>query len=128
VFPPEPALRKRRSPMSRAATGPPECRSSARHHCHRPCLVRFDRAHFDGQSGSVTVPAEVVDLSACGVGLLLRQPLPATAALTVAPLGEDRPELGVARVVRCVPAGAGWLCGCALRKPLTDAELQGWLS
>ena len=51
---------------------PKDRRAEARRACQRPCLVRFDRRHFDGRAGSVGAEGSLIDLSACGVGLLLR--------------------------------------------------------
>jgi PilZ domain len=113
--------------MPPRATNPVERRAAPRHACHRTCLVRFDRVHFDGQPGSVCVRAQIVDVSAGGVGLLLRPHLPAGVALSVSPLGHDRPAMGGVRVVRSAPHGNSWHHGCVLPRQLTEDELQSWL-
>jgi len=107
---------------------PEERRGEPRRACQRPCLVRFDRRHLDGVAGSVGAEGAVVDLSACGVGLLLRSAVPPGATVTVNPLVHGGAPLPSARVVRCVPAGAGWRHGCGLERRLKEEELSAWLS
>jgi hypothetical protein len=102
-------------------------RSGVRRPCHRPCLVRFARTHLDGQPGSVAVAASVADLSAHGIGLLLRHRLPPGTEVTVCALDEDRPDLPLAGVVRCVPLAQHWHHGCTLARRLTEDELRAWL-
>jgi hypothetical protein len=106
---------------------PEERRAEARRACHQPCLVRFDRRHLDGRPGSVGAEGAVSDLSACGVGLLLRPAVPPGATLAVGPLGSEAAPLPPARVVRCVPAGGRWRYGCALERRLNEEELRAWL-
>jgi hypothetical protein len=60
-----------------------ERRAAPRRICHQPCLVRFDRRHLDGQPGSVGAQADISDLSAFGVGLLMRPAHRGHAALAV---------------------------------------------
>jgi hypothetical protein len=91
-------------------------------------LVRFDRRHLDGRPGSVGAEGCLSDLSACGVGLLLRPAVPPGASLAVGPLGSEAPVLPPARVVRCVPVGRLWRHGCALGRSLTEEELRAWLA
>jgi hypothetical protein len=105
-----------------------ERRAAGRRACHRPCLVRFDRCHLDGLPGSVGTQGSLCDLSACGLGLLLRPAVPPGATLAVGPLGSEAVSLPPARVVRCVPVGRHWHLGCALQRQLSEEELRGWLT
>jgi hypothetical protein len=105
-----------------------ERRAAARHVCHRPCLIRLERTHFDGLAGSIGAGASVRDLSACGAGLALPFHVAPGADLAVGPLGRDGPPLLPARVIRCVPVGGRWHHGCTLARRLTDAELRAWLN
>jgi len=107
---------------------PDERRAAERRGCYCPCLVCFDRRHFDGQAGNVRTQGEIRDLSECGVGLLLRPSVPPGVTLTVGPLGRDTPPLPPVQVVRCVPVGLSWHHGCALDRRLTAAELRDWLT
>jgi hypothetical protein len=114
--------------MSSPPTGPlSDRRATVRRAVHCPCLVRFDRRHLDGVAGCVAAPAEIQDLSAGGVGLLLRPHLPPGAGVALEPLDRDRLELPLAQVVRYVPCSGRWRHGCALGRRLTGAELQDWL-
>jgi hypothetical protein len=114
------------SPPSSEA--PAERRAAERHVCYCPCLVNFDRKHLDGLPGSIATQGEIRDLSACGVGLLLRPSVPTGTILTVGPLGRDAPPLPTLQVVRCVPVGPFWHHGCALDRQLTPDELREWLN
>ena len=106
-----------------------ERRAQPRRTCHRYCLVRFDRLHLDGQPGSVGVEGSISDLSACGIGLLLRPAIPAGATLAIAPSGSSAAApLPLAHVVRCVPVDGLWRHGCRLGRRLSEEELHGWLA
>jgi hypothetical protein len=105
-----------------------ERRAEPRHVCHRHCLVRFDRLHLDDQPGSVGAEGYIRDVSAGGVGLLLRMALPSGAMLAIAPFGSAAVLLLPAQVVRCVPAGNRWRYGCRLERHLSEEELRGWLA
>jgi hypothetical protein len=107
---------------------PGEHRAEVRRLCHKHCLVRFDRAHLDGQAGSVGAEGYLSDLSACGVGLLLRRALPAGTMLAIAPSESAAVPLPLARVVRCVPVGGRWQHGCSWERRLSENELHGWLA
>ncbi len=114
--------------MSRPHKDPSEDRRAApRRACHRPCLVRFDRRHLDGQAGSVGAEGAISDLSAWGVGLLLRPAVPPGATLAVGPL-DTGVALPAARVVRCVPVGGRYCYGCHLERRLSEEELRAWLA
>jgi hypothetical protein len=104
-----------------------ERRGERRHLCHRHCLVRFDRRHLDGEPGFVGVEGYVSDLSAGGVGLLLRPAIPVGATLTIVPFGSAAAKLPPAEVVHCVQAGRRWRHGCRLQRRLDEKELRGWL-
>jgi hypothetical protein len=105
-----------------------ERRTEPRCLCHRHCLVRFDRPHLDDQPGSVGAEGYISDVSAAGVGLLLRMALPSGATLAIVPFGSDAVLLPPARVVRCIPAGSRWWCGCRFERHLSEEELRGWLA
>lgn len=107
---------------------PKERRTDARRACHRPCLVRFDRHHFDGRAGSVGAEGSIIDLSACGVGLLLRSAVPVGTTLAIGPLGAETPPLPTACVVRRAPGAGRWRYGCGLQRRLKEEELSAWLA
>jgi hypothetical protein len=107
---------------------PGQRRGADRWACYRPCLVRFNRMYLDGRAGSVGVQGLIRDLSACGVGLVLRPSVPPGSTLSVAPLGGEVPPLPSARVVRCVQVGGHWHHGCTWERRLTEKELRGWLT
>jgi len=107
---------------------PQERRAAPRRACHRPCLVRFDRQQLDGQAGSVGAEGSIIDLSACGVGLLMKSAVPPGATLEVGPLNSEKTRLPLACVVRCVPAGWHWQHGCSLERQLNEEELSVWLT
>jgi hypothetical protein len=94
--------------------------------CHRPCIVRFDRRHLDGQPGTVGAEGAVIDLSACGVGLRLRSAILPGATLSVEPLNSETTPLPLACVVRCVHMGGYWQHGCSLERHLNEEELDVW--
>jgi hypothetical protein len=114
--------------LSQDTNQPGERRAAPRRVCHRHCLVRFDRLYLDGQPGSVGAEGYISDLSARGVGLLLRPSVPSGATLAIAPLGSAAVPLPPARVVRCIPVGGRWRYGCRLERRLSEEELCGWLS
>jgi PilZ domain len=105
-----------------------ERRANARRPCHRPCLVRFDRRHLDGRAGSVGAEGSIIDLSLCGVGLLLRSAVPPGTTLAVGPFGTEQPPLPLACVVHCVPGDGRWRYGCGLERRLKEEELSAWLA
>jgi hypothetical protein len=82
---------------------------------------------LDGQAGSVGAEGSVIDLSACGVGLLLRSAIPPGGALAVGPFDSGVPALPPAHVVHCVPTDGYWRLGCSLDRRLTEEELSAWL-
>ena len=115
--------------MSAPNTDPPkERRADTRHICHRPCLVRFDRRRFDGRPGRVGAEGALVDLSACGLGLLLRSAVPLGTTLAVSPLGTHQSALPLACVVHCVLGEGRWYYGCGLARRLREEELSAWLT
>lgn len=103
-------------------------RGEPRRSCHKHCLVRFDRLHFDGQPGSVGAEGYLSDLSASGVGLLLRPAIPSGTTLTIDPLLSSPVTLPPAHVIRCVPVNGLWRHGCCLDRRLTDEELRACLA
>ena len=107
---------------------PGERRAEPRRICHQGCLVRFDRLHFDGRPGSVGAEGYISDLSACGVGLLLRPAITLGATLAIDPLESSAAPLPPAHVVRCVPVGGRWWHGCRLERRLSKGELRSWLA
>src|SRR5205823_5684310 len=69
----------------------------------------------------------VRDLSAGGIGLVLRRPFEPGVTLTIEleGSGEGPPPLLVARVVHLeAGAGGGWVIGCAFANPLSDKDLH----
>jgi hypothetical protein len=114
--------------MSRPKRDPPEeRRADLRHQCHRHCLVSFDRRYLDGQPGSVSAEGYVSDLSASGVGLLLRREIPMGATLAITPFESAPAPLPPAQVVRSVQVGGRWRLGCRLEQRLSEQELRAWL-
>jgi hypothetical protein len=105
-----------------------ERRDGERRPCHCPCLVCFERKHFDGLEGSVQTQGAIRDLSECGVGLVLRLSVAPGVMLTVSPLGRATRPLPPLRVVRCVPVGPDWHHGCLLDQRLAEEELRDWLN
>src|SRR5689334_5207612 len=93
---------------------PNERRSDTRRLCHRPCLVRFDRRHFDGRAGSVGTEGAIIDLSPGGMQLLMRSAVPLGTTLSVDPLDAEITPLPRACVVRCVSGHGRWRYGCGL--------------
>jgi hypothetical protein len=69
----------------------------------------------------------VLNLSAVGVGLLARDPLPPHARLEVCRLGAGEQTIHQASVVRCAAMGGRWYLGCSLDRRLEEAELRDWL-
>jgi PilZ domain len=114
--------------MSSSTDKTEERRSEPRRVCHKHCLVRFDRRHFDGQPGSISAEGYISDLSPLGVGLLLQPAIPSGATLAIDALGSATVPLPKARVVRCVPVDGRWRHGCRLKRRLSDEEMRGWLA
>jgi hypothetical protein len=96
----------------------PDRRAAVRHVCRQrhPCryLVRPTMQ---------PLPAFVHDVSATGLGLILPQPIAPGTALMLHLPGRRRGISCVhsARVVHVRPYGGGWLAGCRLTQPLTEA-------
>ena len=100
----------------------------------RRAFVRYSRRLdalwlFLGVSSPDLASAQLVDLSATGVGLVVDRPFPAHASLA---LRLPTITLGwsthLVRVQRCVEAGAGqYQIGCTFVKPLSATQLQGFL-
>jgi hypothetical protein len=105
-----------------------ERRAEPRRFCHHHCLVRFDRRHLDGQPGGVGAEGYISDLSAWGVGLVLRPAIPSGAKLAIDPIEPGMVPLPPAHVVRCVPVGGRWRHGCCWERRLSEEELRSWLA
>ena len=88
------------------------------------CEVRVSAAGTPGPGEHL---ATVRDISTHGVGLQLEGRLPEQTLVTVEPLAGTGARTLLARVVRTVAQGRGWLHGCALAHPLSDEELRQWL-
>ena len=75
-------------------------------------------------------PGRVADLSASGIGLLLRHRFergtPLAIELLDAAPGSSRTVLARVRHATARPEGT-WLVGCAFAEPLTEDELKGLL-
>src|SRR5581483_7924607 len=98
-----------------------ERRATARVLCNSPARVRSE-----GQSDEREEFATLRDISAAGIGIHLGDPLPPETVLVIEPLSPG-PRTLLARVVRTVPEGSGWLHGCILSLRLSDEELSIWL-
>jgi hypothetical protein len=88
------------------------------------CEVRVSAS---GSPGSEECLAMVRDISTHGVGVHLESRLPLRTLLTVEPLAGGGARTLLARVVRVIAQGRGWLHGCEFAHPLSDEELRGWL-
>jgi hypothetical protein len=78
-------------------------------------------------ANEAALPALLTDVSAAGIGLVLRYHLvPGTVLfLDLSELTRDGQGPHLARVVRVSPGPGGrWLHGCALRKELSERQLQ----
>ena len=71
-----------------------------------------------------TWPGTVLNLSAEGVGLLLRRRFEPGVLLAVEIAAGREGRSLLARVVHARPAGGGWLVGCRFLSPLDDDELR----
>ena len=78
--------------------------------------------------GTVGAEGTVIDLSRCGVRLLLRSAVPHGTTLAVRPLGAEKLPLPPARVVRRVRGDGRWRYGCGLERRLNEEELCAWLA
>ncbi len=99
----------------------PERRATTRTLCNR-----MARLHRNGPEDGMVEFATIRDLSAMGVGLLLDQALPVGSLVVVEPLRPGAKTL-LARVVRAVPDGDGWMHGCVLATRLDEDEMHHWL-
>jgi hypothetical protein len=114
-----------RPPAAAANEGPrtAERRAAARYACIQKCMARPE-----GATGVGDWHAIVYNLSATGVGLTLPYPVQAGTVLVVEPWGRDKARGLRARVVRSSPVAFLWFHGCGLIDPLSDTELQAWLT
>lgn len=97
-----------------------ERRRDPRHPCRREAFYRFlgDLGH------ELWWKAEIRDISATGLGLILSRPAATGARLTL-----DLREVGlgrwvVARVARCCPIAGGWFAGCSVTRAFTPDEVR----
>ena len=101
---------------------PRERRGDLRYRCHRICHARPNGTAL-GVSWGVTL----LNLSAQGMLLELRQPLPVGVLLAVQPASVCPAAPLLARVLRVTAWEPGrWLCGCVLLEPLSAEDLQEW--
>ncbi|HZY83896.1 MAG TPA: PilZ domain-containing protein [Gemmataceae bacterium] len=110
--------------VGRTAPRPPhaERRASARHFCR---LEGSCRALPEGRGESWA--ATVRDISADGVGLLLRRRFEPGVLLAVElAVGREARSL-LARVVHATAHAGGWLVGCRFLSPLDEDELRAIL-
>jgi hypothetical protein len=89
----------------------------------RECLVWPDGG---SQVGAWTGMA--YNISASGIGVALPYPLSAGTALVLVPWSRQRVREVRARVVRSARESFLWFHGCEFIAPLTDDELQSWLT
>jgi hypothetical protein len=100
---------------------PSDLRRFARYACDAPAFYQVLRS-FDTQSW----PAQIVDISAGGLGMLVGRPLEVGMTLKIElSVTTDK---GPLRVVGCVVrfsfvSGREWLVGCNFLRHLSDAEL-----
>ena len=69
----------------------------------------------------------LLNLSARGALLELREPLAMGDMLVLQAAGEKPPPTLTARIIRVASRGGGWLCGVALREPPNEDVLRSWL-
>jgi hypothetical protein len=96
-----------------------ERRASVRFPCGCRSRVRVLRSPKRAFPGVL-----VEDVSVWGVGLLFPAPLWPGAILALEPEDLPRPRLLLARVIYRRLHPGGWLHGCQLASPLTEAELH----
>ena len=110
------------SPSSAPATL--ERRKALRYPIKQRCLVR---PAGSGAGRPDDWKGIVFDISTHGIGLTLPFPLQAGAELIVEPWNLSGAVPLHVRVVRTVPVEFTWFLGCALLRPLDDAQLRLWL-
>jgi hypothetical protein len=104
---------------------PPTRRAWSRFPCGRPVAY-----HLLNSSDQKRLPAETVDISATGIGLIVSEPVDTGAVLSLEIKGRPgRPErIMLACVVRSGSVGEGrWRLGCNFIRQLEDSELEGFI-
>lgn len=97
-----------------------ERRATARAICDRAARVRCE------EQVTVEELAILRDISVSGVGVYATRAFPLDTVLVIEPLCAGARTL-LARVVRVVPEGGGWMHGCVMAPSLTEEELGYWL-
>src|SRR6516164_6701523 len=91
-----------------------------------PSRRRIDARRF-GTAKRYAWEAIIRDVTPSGLGLVLPHAIRQGAILVVEPRGRGLNRLLLARVVHVVSQVDGWLHGCELANPLTDAERRDLL-
>jgi hypothetical protein len=94
--------------------------------------VRYTRrrtsfARPAGGSRSAVWVATVRDISANGIGLLLRHRVRTGAVISLQPLGKNQAKRVHALVVRAQAVDGGYFHGCELTECLSEQDLREWL-
>jgi len=97
-------------------------RAAPRRRCSRVCY-----AWPNGTAVGVAWGAALHDLSTVGVNLLLSCQLQPGMVLLIQPSRNSSAPPLLAQVVRVVAGEDGWLYGCVLLQPLSEADLRQWL-
>jgi hypothetical protein len=102
---------------------PVERRGTARHLANRICFAQANGTDV-GMSWGVTL----WDISTTGLSLILRVQLCEGMIVGIQPFRDTSIRPLVARIVRTLPHPDGWFYGCELLHPLSEADVQQWLS
>jgi diguanylate cyclase (GGDEF)-like protein len=97
-----------------------ERRATARVVCDRAARIRCGGQETDEELATLR------DISVSGVGLSTERAFPPGTILVIEPLSPGARTL-LARVVRVISEGAGWVHGCVVSPSLTEEELRHWL-
>ena len=109
--------------MARSRLPFPDRRTAERYLCNRVCFARPN-----GTSLGMTWGVTICDISAHGISLLFKQLLEDGTLLAIQPSRDSQNKPIMARVLRSLQWPHGWLHGCELAEPLTERELDDWLS
>jgi hypothetical protein len=110
-------------PVVRSHSPVVDRRSAERFLCNRVCFARPN-----GTSLGMTWGVTIYDISAHGISLLLKRRLESGSIVAIQPSRQSQTKPILARVLRSLQWPRGWLHGCELAEPLSDAELDAWLS
>jgi hypothetical protein len=102
----------------RALVRPTEQRTEPRHYSGRGAVI----CQRPGQASAAEV-AVIWDVSQGGLGLFMSSPRTPGTALYIK-FQDAAVRARMARVIHATPAEGGWMLGCELDCPLTEAELE----